>query len=607
MKSHVSVLLELAACVITDAAAKCTTNQLEYRDIRTICSRVKHEGMSFLTITLPTFGKDFEKSLALGRIEPTFFRSFKKNGVVPAFLQGFTALVFDTSTGGIVNEPSVAAIEGIRQIAYTFKKLKLPCTPLRIAKAYERFKDDEQDLKEPLEPTRVRDYRRVCDCLWGSVFGHRFYDFHTLIPRHGPGSTAERLLGNEKYAIKRWHDRLEPYFPLLSTAFSSENAWQSEEFENVSIVHEDSEQPVRVITVPKTLTAPRIIAIEPVCMQYTQQALARYIIKSLDTAWLTTGHINFSDQETNRRLAIYASKTGKLATVDLSSASDRVPLSLAAHMFDSRPELRDAILACRSKRAQINRGQVIDLHKFASMGSALCFPVESMYFYTLCVMALLVKHNLSVTQRNIYLVSRWIFVYGDDLIIPVDGVDEIIDNLQKYYCKVNTTKSFWTGKFRESCGMDAYNGEEVTPTYVRTTPPNDLRSSGEVMSWISTSNLFYKKGYWLTSQCLLKRCESITGTLPVVGHNCSGLGIHSYQRNASIGRWGLRYQRPEVKTWVAVPKRSKDPLTGYGALTKCLLGMENRLLDEPLSEEGHLARSVRPGAVVLKRQWVQPY
>jgi len=89
MKSHVSDLLKLAEHIFKDASAKCTADPLEELDLKNLRSRVEHEGLSFLTITLPALGKDFERSLASGRIEPTYFRSFGKYAKAPAFLRGF--------------------------------------------------------------------------------------------------------------------------------------------------------------------------------------------------------------------------------------------------------------------------------------------------------------------------------------------------------------------------------------------------------------------------------------------------------------------------------------------------------------------------------------
>jgi len=598
MKSHVRILLEVVTNILMDVSNKCTADTFDPRDLITVRSRLEHEGLSFLTITLPSLGRDFERSLAEGGISPNLFRSFKKRGRIPAFLQGIFGCVFDRTTGRLLHDPSIEAIEGIRQVAYTFKKLLVDCAHSRVQETIDGYVQCEQELKEPLDPEDIADFLAVSRALWSTHFSVDMLD--TGRPKHGPGATCERISGNQKFNHRTWHERLEPYFPLLDVAFSV-NAALEEEFEAVTFVSEEQESPVRVITVPKTLKGPRVIAIEPVCMQYTQQMLSREIVRSLQTHPLTGGQINFSDQSVNGNLAMTSSQTEGFATLDLSSASDRVPYSLAIRMFDSCPEFRDAISACRSKRAKLPDGRILDLEKFASMGSALCFPVESMYFYTICTLALLKKHELPVTKRNLYKVASSVFVYGDDIIVPTDAAVVVMSYLAKFYCKVNTDKSFWTGKFRESCGVDAYDGELVTPTYLRTVPPHDKRSSRELVSWVATSNLFHKRGYWRTAHYLKTKVEKILGSLPVISETSPAMGLVSFMGYPDYRRRG-RYQRPEVRAWVPRPIYRSDRLTGYGALTKCLLSLESRS-NETFTMKDHLSRTARSGVVTLKRQW----
>lgn len=611
LKSHVSILTEAASCIINDAGAKCGANQLT-RDLKTLESRIKHEGLSFLTITLPAFGKDFERCLSLGRIDSTLFRSFKKRAKAPAFLQGFFSRVFDISTGGILDDPDVAAIEGIRQIAYTFKKLEIDCTPKRVRKALEGFKQDELVFEEAIPDDDVNYFINVSRCLWDSIIGgdSSLAPFE-MIPKHGPGATQEGASGNQKYRHYVWHDRLENYFPLLHTAFSNEGCLDHEDFQCVKVVSKEFEKPVRVITVPKTLKAPRIIAIEPVCQQYAQQAVAHALINVLERSPLTSGHLNFRNQEVNQRLALIASASEGYATLDLSSASDRVPYSLAIRMFDSNPDLQGAISACRSTRAKLPTGEIIHLKKFASMGSALCFPVEAMYFYTICVAALLRGYNLPVTYHNALRVSRYVYVYGDDIIVPSTYAPVVVDYLHKYYCKVGVDKSFWTGKFRESCGTDAYAGEVVTPTYIKQMPPDDKRHAKRLISWVKTSNLLYKRGYWRTSAFLIKKVEAILGELPILSPNAAGLGKVSFQHFVSIQGWSKDHQAPVVRAWCSCPVYQEDKLEGHGALLKCLLKLEEKprgsvFKHEP-SDGKHLERSARHGTATLKRRWISPY
>jgi hypothetical protein len=612
MKSHVSDYLEVMQAIYLDACVTCAA-KVSDRDLQTIRSRVKSEGVSFLTITLPSFCADFERSLADGMIDPILFRSFKKRRAIPAFLQGMLGHLFNSETGRINDEvlnnsPTFASdlVCSVRQICLAFKKIKLACTPEREKRAMESFIENERSFSMfPLPREDDEWFSRVSSVLWDNIMGDIRPD--QLIPRHGPGQTAERIRGNRKYNWRFWHDRLEPYFPLLDSAYSAscgELGFKSEELEMVSIVYSDNEQPVRVTPVPKTLKGPRIIAIEPCCMQYAQQGIRRALYRLIESHWRTRGHINFHDQSVNQSLATKASISGRLATIDLSDASDRVPIGYALQMFRSNPDLKDAIEACRSTRAEMPDGRIIPLRKFASMGSALCFPVEAMYFYTICVVALLRRLNLPVSARNVNRVSRHVWVYGDDIIVPARYAATVLEHLRKYNCKVNERKTFLTGRFRESCGVDAFLGKKVTPTYVNTAPPKNRQQVKELISWTEAANHFYKRGFLRTSQLLFEKVERILGELPWVSESSQILGRHHPWPTVPRKRYNRRYQRLEISGWVQVPVYRTDFLEGYAALQKSLMKLEGlKSLDAP-RDGSHLERSALYGEVAIKRRWV---
>lgn len=610
MKSNVSDYLELAMAVYKDACAKCIADVSDFRDLVTIRSRVKGEGLSFLTITLPTFAQDFERSLELGFIDSTFFRSFRKNGSIPAFLQGMISRIFNQETGRIYDDkvhidtndvPTI--VESVRQICLTFKKVELACTPERTAAAFENFITTERSFEMFTLPREdYVQFERVSSVLWGNML--RDLRVSELSPRHGPGATAERVSGNQKFRWLYWHERIEPYFPIVDNGYTM-SAFDSKELDDVTFVAEENEQPVRVTPVPKTLKGPRIIAIEPCCMQYVQQGIRNALYRIIESHPITAGHVNFRDQSVNQKLAMMSSDDGQLATIDLKDASDRVPRDLALLMFQSNPDLRDAIEACRSTRAELPDGRVIGpLKKFASMGSALCFPVESMYFYTICVMTLLKEQNLSVTHANVFKVSREVHVYGDDIVVPTTYAVAVLDHLQKYNCKVNTSKTFVNGSFRESCGVDAYKGRLVTPTYLRKSPPENRQQGSNILSWIATANLFYKRGYWATADFIYNKVERILGRLPYVHERSPALGRISYLGFQTIDRWNKKLHRFEVNAMVPSPVYRTDKLEGYAALFKSFLKLED--LKNPLVSRDalHLEHSAQHGAVSLKRRWV---
>jgi hypothetical protein len=548
-----------------------------------------------------------------------------------------TSRIFNKETGRIndveiSSSPDTIAllVASIRQICLAFKKIELPCTPERERAALENFIAIEQSFEMFTLPRE--DYERfslVSSMLWDGVMRNIRLD--TLVPRHGPGATAERISGNQKFAWQFWNERLELYFPLIDNGFPvsiGEFCRQEAELEKVSFIPWELETPVRVTPVPKTLKGPRIIAIEPCCMQYAQQGIRRALYASIESHWLAAGHINFRDQSINQSYAMSSSLDGRLATIDLKDASDRVPRDLALLMFRGNPELMGFIDACRSTHAEMPDGTIIGpLNKFASMGSALCFPVEAMYFYTICIVASLAKHDLPVSYSNLRKVAASVYVYGDDLLVPVDVATTVSDYLRKYNCMVNERKSFWTGKFRESCGVDAYLGFSVTPIYVGTTLPRHRRHGSEFLSWVATANLLFKKKYIRTSLFIFDKIESIFGELPSVHEESPVPGRnHFWSRPNLPKRRNVDTQQIEIKCWVPSPVYRTDILEGYAALQKSLyklLGKSEepykvrsshpldvflRQVEKEASlDEKHLERTAQHGAVALKRRWVPNY
>jgi len=610
LKSDVRNLLEVLECIIIDATSNSIAD-LDLRDLKTIRSRVEAEGLSFLTITLPSFARDFERSLADGFIAASNFQNFRKFGAIPAFLRGTLGLIFNHETGRIFDDDSLKAyipslVDSVRQICLAYKKILVPCTSKRTREAIENYVETELSLSSSSVPSEdIVSFTNVSFMLWSRILANICLD--DLVPRHGPGATSERLSGNQKYVWKYWHERLEQYFPFLSNGLAI-GSFDSLDLEMVSFIPEDQELPVRVVPVPKTLKGPRIIAIEPVCMQFAQQGIQSALVGAIESSDSVNCSVSFTDQSRNQSLAISSSKSNLFATIDLSDASDRVPRYLALRMFDSNPDLRDAIDACRSTKAVLPDGRLIsDLWKFASMGSALCFPIESMYFYTICVMALLKQYNLPLTYRNCISVGRYVRVYGDDLIVPSNAAMTVLDYLHKYHCKVNVHKTFCTGKFRESCGVDAYDGIPVKPVYVRRHLPKNRRQVHELISTVSTANQFYRKGFWRTSSALFKSVESILGPLPYVSSTCSGLGRESFLGYQSINRWNDNYQRFEVQAFVPKSISRTDEIDGYPALSKSLLGLQSSSQETAAFEDVlHLKRSALRGAVAIQRRWVNP-
>jgi hypothetical protein len=572
-------LMSLWSAMCHDLAIACCTSANS--DINTVRVRVEHEGLSFLTITLPDLGKSIQKWIDLGQagIHPSFNTGRRS---LPVFLRGFFTRVFDLDTGALLDEPCIDAIYALRQLTLSFGKISFPCTPERERKAMQDFVKCEQEVREVdalFSESDLAEFERISTLLFGDVFSQLDRDIYygNLLPKHGPGATADKLTVNGKYRMEHWTTRLEKYFP--SHKYLIANHHFTGELDKVTYLEPEMEMPVRVVSVPKTLKTPRIIAIEPACMQYCQQALLRAFLAAYSRDELLPTLIGFDDQTPNQELAKSGSMSGHTATLDLSEASDRVSNQLVRRMMRKWPHLQGAVDACRSRRADVPGMGVIRLAKYASMGSALCFPVEAMVFCTLIFFGIQKELNASISRKDIKLLSSQVRVYGDDLIVPSRHVRTIVQTLEHFGAQVGLSKSFWTGRFRESCGKEYFNGRDVSITRVRQALPSTIADVKEVISTVSLRNQLASQGCYRTTVEML---DSLLGKVlthyPLVGPTSSLLGrVDPFEISSSNGtksKWDPGLHTRLVRGYFVQARPPIDPLDGPSALLKCLLKLE---------------------------------
>ena len=573
------------------------------RDVLTLRRRTEHEGDSFITITLPQFCADFERSLDTGRIAPGSFLSFGKvRAGIPSFLKGFLCKVFGPD-GDLLLDPSVDCIRSIRQICLFGKKVHRPCSDARVRDAAEAYAECDGNIAESLPDSELSViYGQVADFIVSQLgLGDQDAWEDEFLPQHGPGATREHISGNQKWIFRRWHMRLE-WAGIKYWRYAKGTSFPSYTHYNPlpAFVGPGMEEPVRVVFVPKTLKTPRVIAVEPVCMQYVQQGLSKILMRHLEKCRFTSGRINFIDQEVNKGLARQASAHSMLATLDMSEASDRVSLAHVRRLFKSAPRFLEWIESCRSTRAQLPNGEVISLKKWASMGSALCFPVEALVFFTSILASQCYRLGLPPKRALLRSLAEDTFVYGDDLVVPVDMAPSICDDLETLGFKVNRRKSFWTGQFRESCGSDRYDSESVTPVYLRRDLPTSREDYSGFVSGVATCNQLFEAGYTSTARAVQTALERLFGALPQVPPNSPAIGVHYHSEVVPRRRWNADLQRREYLCWVAVAAKRSDSLDGSEqALAKCW-----RTIGNPLIDRRHLEQSSRPYALTLKRKWV---
>jgi hypothetical protein len=578
----------------------CISTTLDYN---TVERRVKDEGLSFLTITLPAYGKDFERALSTEQVDSTMFTSFRKRGGLPLFLGGFLGLIFDRKNGSLLHEPSLEAIRAVRQLTLLHGKILLPCSSKRTHMAFESYMKIEQEIRvRDRAGEDLLDFARIGNVLFGDVLAKMDSLIYrgNIVPRHGPGATADHIRGNAKYDQRTWPSRLEAVFPFGEYALPSFRF--SYLLEHVDFLDPGDEVPARVIPVPKTLKTPRIIAAEPVATQYAQQAMMLELVPLLEKSNIGP-MIGFHDQEPNQLMAKSGSLTGALATLDLSEASDRVSNQHVRALLRRGPffELVDA---SRSRKADVPGFGVVRLAKFASMGSGLCFPLEAMVFLTVIFMAIEKARGNGYRLRRKDLPSFYgvVRVYGDDLIVPVEFAARVMEELDTFGYRVNSSKSFWSGSFRESCGKEYFRGEDVTVARCRNVFPESRADAQEVISLVSLRNQFYELGNWEVSRWLDEKIVSLIRHFPIVEPSSPVVGrrsIFGYENTRSCDK----LHRPLVRGYVEQSKPPKSKLSGEGALLKCLLKQSV----EPFADVNHLERQGRPKSVYIKLRWATPY
>jgi len=548
---------------------------------------------------------------------------------LPAFLQGFSARVFDSASGALLNDPDIDAIFAIRQLTLMFSKIALPpgpgkvtrsqvVTPDRERRAMSDFVQCEQDVKAAdarLDPLYREDFKRVSAMLFGDLFSKIDRDVYwgRLVPKHGPGAVADKLSSNAKWNQRTWPARLQEVFPPEEFLVPNLKPHHVEELRTeLNILEPGAEMPVRVITVPKTLKTPRIIAIEPTAMQYVQQSLFRAILSAVKEDGFLYRTVGFDDQDPNRVMARSGSLSGDLATLDLSEASDRVSNQHVRDMLEDWPYLHMAVQASRSRKADVLGHGVLRLAKFASMGSALCFPMEAMVFLTLIFLG--IERELSAPLSRDLIVNQYreqVRVFGDDLIVPRKHVLSVVDELENFGFQVNVSKSYWTGRFRESCGREYYDGNDVSIVKVRSILPTSRQDGNGVIAAVSLRNQFYWTGLWSAAQWMDNYLGKLLQFFPNVAPSSPLLGRESVL--------GYQFQTldpythsPLTKGYSVSAKSPPDHLEGTGALLKCLCRETPELLRYHLSklqgphinianvDDEHLERSGRPEHVSIK-------
>lgn len=517
------------------------------RDVSRLLSCVEKRGFRVLTQDLPDLGKHFDLCLANQRLSTfngVLSSTIGAGSPVPKLFQGLVLRVFDEH-GMLRSTPCTESIRFFRQFCYLAKKWKMKCDDSFTFNEVREFYRVDQQLRSPtlnwsgdelcrgdfsahnnsfvdgayLATTRdqidlfsennadrpavdvgalLAYLQRVSDIMSATL---GVFEAEHWQPQHGPGVVSDLKRDRSKYDFPVWPERLEQVFPLSIFAYANEGIWADQiangEGEGRFAPHLHYS---RLIAVPKTQKGPRLIAAEPSCNQWCQQAIRKYLVARTESSWMRN-MISFGDQTPNQQLALAASLTGDKATIDLKSASDRMSCHVVERFFRGRYDLLRAFHASRTTiiRNLIDKKspEFYELRKFSTMGSAVTFPVQSLVFAGIALACVAFAAN----ERNINRIkglAHKVRVFGDDIIVPTDVLGLVRYLLELLGFEVNTTKTFGTGKFRESCGVDAYDGVNVTPVYALLVPTKSKPES--LVSYAAQAHNFALRGMWSVAE-----------------------------------------------------------------------------------------------------------
>jgi len=331
-------------------------------------------------------------------------------------------------------------------------------------------------------------------------------DFTEILPHHGPGAVFPPSSPAAKGNFNVCTPIIE-YYPYDSNfnclTFTGMDDLLESGKPEMEKIH------CRLTAVPKDSRGPRLICVHPKEAIWIQQGQRHILEKCIENHPWTRGRINFRDQGINGSLALSSSADRSYCTIDLKEASDRVSKVLVDYLFGYTSKL----LSCsRASSVYMLDGTLVELNMWAPMGNCLTFPVESLVFWALVRAGILCRHGHHCDD---------VYVFGDDIIVPSQYYEGAIYGLVSAGLIPNFGKTFRKGFFRESCGVDAYCGKDVTPFRMKVRAINSY-SSAESAS--DLAKRLRQAGYCDTSAYLYSQISRRFGRLSLTNDpNCQGL------------------------------------------------------------------------------------
>jgi len=521
-----------------------------------VLNRLQSEGISFISYSLPSLGKAVEISLITGKVLDVPFTFGKRySSQLPAFMYVFFRTLFDDNGVPLwtladcsnTEQDAAYALFALRQVLLAFSKASDLGTLMSNEEAMKAFSLRIAEQSVITTPSWVLNQARKLlkeVLMEGDELNPMLAQWVTEpFGRHGPGAVAGKEKGFDKWNFKRINGLDMKIYNLRQNRWDS----YSHQFENGYI-----RQPFgvadpysRAVQVPKDYRGPRTICIEPKEFQFAQQGLWSVLQSIIEKHPLTRRSINFRHQEYNSRLC----KRQDLCTIDLKDASDTVSLKLCRILLPR--QFFKLVTRYRSRKISID-GKLTKSTCFASMGSALCFPIETLIFW-------------AIAQASTHPCDRRmpLRVFGDDIIVPRGSTMFIVKMLEASGFKVNKGKTCIDTPIRESCGAFMYSGIDVRVTRFKVSACRDLPSWS---AFLSNARELYQNKLSETARAMLLNLKEFW-------HVPFGyLGLPSHPIFTCQKRWNSDLQRYELRQPSVVMTKGRGAISWEPGIYAWLMG-----------------------------------
>jgi len=426
------------------------------RDRQTILARGKSEGSSFVYVTLPKLGRAIDEGLVRGTFNCPIGFALSSDTRLPKFLNAVLKTVFG-SDGVLLEKPNIVSIFYLRQLLLLNSKLVKEPSKEEERTAARAFSERQSTLRKIVVP-KDNPVLWIAQAILGKVLAK--LDLSKIRPGHGPGVVHEGRDQDEKWDFTYWPSQANRVYPFYE--YGVQSLEHLKEKSN-SVVFLDKFT-TKVCLVPKDFRGPRLISAEMSAMQYLQQGQMERMMAYIDSHPVLRLSIRLRDQTFNQDAARRAWEERK-ATLDLSDASDLLSASCVWYLLSKVPHVRKYLFRTRAHSASFE-GALTRIVAFAPMGSATCFPVETLMFWAISLASLhLHRYGRRIPSfRTMSELGTEVKVFGDDIVIPVDCLQTCVSALQSVGCKPNMSKTCWETPFRESCGTEWFAGSSVSIT-----------------------------------------------------------------------------------------------------------------------------------------------